>query len=59
MLSLRARSTSDVDRIGATRVRLDTVVQSFETGASAEEIAEDYPLKLDDVYAVITYYLRH
>ena len=48
-----------VIRIGGTRVRLDTVVHAFETGASAEEIAEDYPLRLDDVYAVITYYLRH
>ena len=48
-----------VIRIGKTRVRLDTVVSAFETGASAEEIAEDYPLQLDDVYAVITYYLRH
>ena len=48
-----------VIRIGSTRVRLDTVVAAFETGASAEEIAEDYPLQLDDVYAVITYYLRH
>lgn len=48
-----------VIRVGDTRVTLDTVVYAFETGASAEEIAEDYPLKLDDVYAVITYYLRH
>lgn len=48
-----------VIRIAETRVPLDTVVAAFETGASAEEIAEDYPLRLDDVYAVITYYLRH
>ncbi|MEM7352715.1 MAG: DUF433 domain-containing protein [Acidobacteriota bacterium] len=48
-----------VIRIGATRVRLDTVVAAFDTGASAEEIADDYPLQLDDVYAVITYYLRN
>ena len=48
-----------VIRIAGTRVRLDTVVYAFETGASPEEIAEDYPLQLDDVYAVITYYLRH
>ena len=47
-----------VIRIAGTRVRLDTVVYAFETGASPEEIAEDYPLRLDDVYAVITYYLR-
>ncbi len=48
-----------VIRIGNTRVRLDTVVGAFETGASAEEIADDYPLQIDDVYAVITYYLRY
>jgi hypothetical protein len=29
-------------------------------GASPEEIAQDYPvLQLDDVYAALTYYLRH
>ena len=49
-----------VIRIGGTRVTLDTVVDTFMTGASAEEIAQDFPvLDLDDVYAVITYYLRH
>ena len=51
--------TGGVIRIAGTRVRLDTVVYAFETGASPEEIAEDYPIRLDDVYAVITYYLRH
>ena len=51
--------TQGVIRIGGTRVTLDTVVYAFETGATAEEIAEDCPLQLDDVYAVITYYLRH
>ena len=30
------------------------------TGASPEEIAQDFPvLRLGDVYAVVTYYLRH
>lgn len=48
-----------VIRVDGTRVRLDTIVAAFDTGASAEEIAADYPLQLDDVYAVITYYLRH
>jgi uncharacterized protein (DUF433 family) len=47
-------------RVGGTRVTLDTVVSTFEQGASAEEIVLRYPtLKLADVYAVITYYLRH
>lgn len=53
------RDAHGVLRVGGTRVTLDTVVAAFETGASPEEIADDYPLRLDDVYAVITYYLRH
>ena len=48
-----------VARVGGTRVTLDTVVNVFNNGATAEEIAQQYPaLKLVDVYAVITYYLR-
>jgi uncharacterized protein (DUF433 family) len=49
-----------VIRVAQTRVTLETVVHAFETGATPEEIAQDFPvLQLDDVYAVITYYLRH
>ncbi|HET9226147.1 MAG TPA: DUF433 domain-containing protein, partial [Thermoanaerobaculia bacterium] len=49
-----------VIRVAGTRVTLDTVVDTFMVGASPEEIAQDFPvLRLDDVYAVITYYLRH
>jgi len=48
-----------VMRVGGTRVTLDTVVAAFEEGATAEEIAHQYPsLNLADVYAVIGYYLR-
>jgi uncharacterized protein (DUF433 family) len=47
-------------RVAGTRVTLDTVIDTFMTGASPEEIAQDFPvLQLDDLYAVITYYLRH
>jgi uncharacterized protein (DUF433 family) len=55
------QTTADgVIRVGGTRVTLDTVVAAFETGATAEEIAQQYPsLTLGDVYAVLTYYLRH
>jgi hypothetical protein len=36
------------------------VINTFMTGASPEEIAQDFPvLRLDDLYAVVTYYLRH
>ena len=46
--------------VTGTRVSLDLIVETFLDGATAEEIAQRYPtLKLDDIYAVITYYLRH
>ena len=49
-----------VIRVAGSRITLDTVIDTFMTGASPEEIAQDFPvLGLDDVYAVITYYLRH
>jgi uncharacterized protein (DUF433 family) len=48
-----------VVRVGKTRVTLDTVVAAFVEGATAEEIAQQYPsLNLADVYSVIGYYLR-
>jgi uncharacterized protein (DUF433 family) len=47
-------------RVGPTRVTLDTVIDAFEDGYSAEEIVNKYPsLRLADVYSVIGYYLRH
>jgi uncharacterized protein (DUF433 family) len=47
-------------RVGQTRVRLDTVVFAYNSGASAEQIAHDYPgLELADVHSVIAYYLHH
>lgn len=55
-----ATDANGVIRVAGTRVTLDTVIDTFMTGASPEEIAEDFPvLRLDDVYAVLTYYLRH
>jgi uncharacterized protein (DUF433 family) len=49
-----------VIRVASTRVTLDTVIDAFLTGASPEEIVQDFPvLQLDDLYAVLTYYLRH
>ena len=49
-----------VVRVASTRVTLDIIVDAFETGATAEEIAQQYPtVPLVDVYSVITYYLRH
>lgn len=54
--------TADSDgviRVGKTRVTFDTVISAFLDGATAEEIALQYPsLDLADVYSVIAYYLR-
>ncbi len=49
-----------VIRVGGTRVTLDTVITAFKQGATAEEIASQYPsLQLADIYTVIGYYLHH
>ena len=49
-----------VIRVAGTRVTLDTVVEAFQQGATAEEIAQQYPsVALADVYSVIGYFLRH
>ncbi|WP_207687147.1 DUF433 domain-containing protein [Desulfonema limicola] len=46
--------------VGKTRVTLDTVISSFNNGATAEEIVYQYPvLNLADIYAIISYYLRN
>ncbi len=49
-----------VVRVAGTRVTLDTVLAAYRQGSTPEQIAEDYSsLETADVYAVITYYLRH
>jgi uncharacterized protein (DUF433 family) len=49
-----------VVKVGGTRVTLDTVVKAFTRGATAEEIAQQYPsVSLPDVYATISYYLQN
>ena len=54
--------TTDDDgviRVGGTRVTLDTLIAAFTEGATAEEIAQQYPsVRLADIYSVIGYYLR-
>lgn len=46
--------------VSHTRVTLDTLVAAFQEGATAEEIAQQYPtVLLADVYSVIGYYLHH
>jgi uncharacterized protein (DUF433 family) len=47
-------------RIKGTRIGIETVLEDFLDGASPEEIVIRYPnLVLEQVYAVITYYLAH
>ena len=47
-------------RIGSSRVPLDTVVHAFTSGATAEQIQDDFPtLSLGEIYGAISYYLEH
>jgi uncharacterized protein (DUF433 family) len=47
-------------RIGASRVLLEIVIRAFERGETPEGIVQSFPsLKLDEVYAVISYYLQN
>ena len=49
-----------VIRVIGSRVTLDTIIAAFADGATAEEIAQQYPtLDLATVYGVISYYLQH
>lgn len=49
-----------VVKVGRTRVTLDTIVKAFIRGATAEEIAQQYPsVSLADIYATISYYLQN
>lgn len=51
--------TQGIIRVSKTRVMLDTIVIAFNDGATAEEIAQQYPsVPLADVYQIIGYYLR-
>src|ERR1035437_3660262 len=49
-----------VMRVRGTRLTMDTILAAFSEGATAEEIAQQYPsVSLADVYQVIGYCLRH
>ena len=46
--------------VAGTRVTLDSLAEAFHDGATAEEMAQQYPsLALADVYSVLGYLLRH
>ena len=47
-------------RVGGTRLTLETALGAFKRGDTPDEIVAGFPgLELADVYALITYYLRH
>jgi uncharacterized protein (DUF433 family) len=47
-------------RVGGSHVLLELVIRAFQDGATPEAIVQRFDtLKLPDVYAAITYYLRH
>jgi uncharacterized protein (DUF433 family) len=49
-----------VVRIANTRIPLERVVRAFLNGMTPEQIAHDFDVfRVEDVYAVINYYLHH
>lgn len=60
-IALPLRYDADgVLRIGGTRVTLDSVIEAYHEGLTAEEIAQQYPsVPLPDLYEVLGFYLRH
>lgn len=47
-------------RVGETRVLLELVIRAFQRGETPESIVQSFSsLKLQDVYAVIAYYLQN
>ncbi len=47
-------------RVAGTRIPLDRIVRAFISGATPEQIVQDYDvLDIKDVYSVITWYLHH
>ena len=49
-----------VIRVSGTRVPLERVIRAFRSGATPEQIAQDFDvLTIERVYAVVNYYLHH
>lgn len=47
-------------RIKGHRVGIDLILESYTRGQTPEQIAEEFEtLRLEDIYATITYYLRN
>ena len=46
-------------RVSGSRVTLDTLVQAFHMGATADQIQDSFPsLSLREIYGAIAYYLQ-
>jgi uncharacterized protein (DUF433 family) len=50
---------SGIARVGGTRVTLDTVIESFLTGMTPEEISKAYSLDLGDIFSTLAYYIYY
>ena len=67
MLELETKQTvplavdeNGVIRVTDSRVTLDSIVNEFRRGATAEQIQENFPsLGLREIYGAIAYYLEH
>ncbi len=47
-------------RIEGSRVTLDSIIDEFQRGATAEQIQDDFPsLTIREIYGAIAYYLEH
>lgn len=54
------RDENGTVRVTGSRVTLDTVIATYERGATPEEIVLHYPtLNLADVYSIVGYYLHN
>lgn len=55
-----SQTEDGVVRIAGTRIPLERIVRAFLAGSTPEQIVQDYDvLAIEDVYAVINYYLHH
>jgi uncharacterized protein (DUF433 family) len=55
-----AKDENGTIRVLGSRVTLDTIVATYEKGATPEEIILHYPtLNLADVYSILGYYLHN
>ena len=54
------RTEDQIICISGTRIPLERVIRAFLAGSTPEQIAQDYDvLSIEDVYAVVNYYLHH